>query len=90
MAAAEGGPLPQVAWSISGRFPDDFRSLCGRVWESGPGDRPWGLRNDVSYLKGLEFASKNKKWQGLAKNIVFLIVIPGVYLIRSESIPESR
>ena len=62
-----------VNFSI-GAFCTEFRceQLCDDgVFRSGPGDRPsgpnLGLRNDISYRKSLEFASKNKKCEGLAK-----------------------
>ena len=52
------------------------------LFESGLGDRPsgpnLGLRNEISYREGLEFASKDKKRQGLAKKNNFLIVLTGV------------
>ena len=51
------------------------------LFESGLGDRPsgpnLGLRNEISYRKGLKFASTDKKCQGLGKKQVFLM-IPGV------------
>ena len=71
--------VPTRAVNLSiGAFCTEFRceQLCDDgVFRSGPGDRPsgpnLGLRNDISYREGLEFASKDKKRQGLA-NFFFL------------------
>ena len=45
--------------------------LTTTLFESGLGDRPsgpnLGLRSEISYRKGLKFASINKRCQGLAK-----------------------
>ena len=69
-------PVRAVELSI-GAFCTEFRcaQLCDNdTFESGLGDRPsgpnLGLRNEISYCKGLEFASKAKKCQGLAKSFL--------------------